>query len=214
MKKFFIFIMIVVPLQVAAQWQSTSSNLRSSQPQKKSTTYKEPFVTLGLHHTGDFYKKSAGAGLGLIMNIGRYQDIMSLTAGVEFIEYLTGDPRPDGEDNGLGIVSAGGQVVIPVTARLHLFPTSKQTKFYIACGAEFGFKAHEGGVLKHIYPDDTALHSRSFAVVPMIGWKCRVADFGVYYKHYVNKPFYDSIDGTRNLGDEKARIGYFLTCYF
>lgn len=215
MKKFLTFIILVVPLHMAAQLQNTDFYTISSQQQNKKTTYKEPFVTLGLHHTGDFYKKAAGVGLGLIMNIGRYQDLASFTTGVEFIEYLAGDPRPDGENNGLGVVSAGGQVVIPVTARLHLFPTSKQTKFYIACGAEYGFKAHEGGVLKHLYPDDKALRSSTFAVVPMIGWKCRVTDFGVYYKHYINhKPFHDSIDGTRNLDDEKARIGYFLTCYF
>lgn len=214
MKKLFIFILLLVPLHMAAQWQGTDSDATSSQQQKKNNTYKEPFVTFGLHHTGDFYKRAAGVGLGLIMNIGRHKDVMSFTAGVEFIEYLAGDPRPDGENNGLGVVSAGGQVVIPVTARLHLFPTSKQTKFYIACGAEYGFKAHEGGVLKHLYPEEKALHSSTFAVMPMIGWKCRVADFGLYYKHYVNRPFYDSIDGKRNLGDDKARIGYFLTCYF
>ena len=215
MKKLFVFILLIVPLHMAAQWQNNDSyQATSSQQQKKTTTYKEPLVTVGLHHTGDFYKKAAGVGLGLIMNIGRYKDVMSFTAGVEFIEYLAGDPRPEGEDNGIGVVSAGGQVVIPVTARLHLFPTSKQTKFYIACGAEYGIRAHEGGVFKHLYPDDKALRSSSFAIVPMIGWKSRVADFGVYYKHYTSKPFYDSIDGKRNLGAEEARIGYFLTCYF
>ena len=208
-------LLLVLPLCTMAQWRSTSgySQPRQQQERKKSA-YNEPMVTLGLHHTVDFYKRAAGVGLGLMVDIGRYKNLVTFTTGVEFIEYLGGDPRPESEANGLGVVSAGGQVVIPATLRLQLFATSKETKFYIACGGELGFKAHEGGVLKHLYPDDKALHSTTTAFIPMVGWKSRLIDFGVYYKHYLTKPFYNTIGGKHNLGDEKARIGYFLTCYF
>ena len=35
-----------------------------------------------------------------------------------------------------------------------------------------------------------------------------------FYKHYLDKPFYNSIDGKKNFGEDKARFGYFLTCFF
>ena len=84
----------------------------------------------------------------------------------------------------------------------------------MGCGGELGFKARNGGVLKHYYEENSVLRKSSLAIVPIIGWRSGAVDFGVYYKHYFDKPFNNSLDGKKNFGDEKARFGYFLTCFF
>ncbi len=174
----------------------------------------DPRITFGLYHTGDFYKQAAGLGLGLMCNVGAKSDFLNVSFGVEYIEYLGADPRPEETKNGLGIVDAGAQVVIPAFVKLQLFSTSKWTKFYVGCGGELGFKARDGGVLKHYYEENSVFRKSSLAIVPVIGWRSRAVDFGVYYKHYLDKPFNNSLDGKKNFGDDKARIGYFLTCFF
>ncbi len=208
MRKLLFLIWLAMPFAAWAQWRSVPAW------QSKGSSDNDPMVMVGLHHTGDFYNSAAGVGLGLMMNIGHKKDFLNFAFGAEYIEYIGGDPRPDEECNSLGLVDGGAQVVIPATLKLQLFSTSKWTKFYIGCSGEFGIRVREGGVLKHFYPDNRALRGHTLAVVPTLGWKSRSVDFGVYYKHYFNQPFYHSIDGKHDFGNDKARIGYFLTCFF
>jgi hypothetical protein len=111
-------------------------------------------------------------------------------------------------------VDGGAQIVIPAYLKLQLFNTSKWTKFYVGCGGEYGFRAREGGVLKHYYPEDHVLCEKSLAIVPIVGWKSRNLDFGLYYKHYLDEPFNHSLDGKKDFGEDKARIGYYCAFYF
>ena len=174
----------------------------------------DPIANLGILHTGDFYKSAAGVGLGVMLNIGRTTQILNAGIGVEYIEYISGDPRPDDQKSKLSIIGAGGQVVIPAYVKLQLFKTSKWTKFYVGCGCELGFKAYENKVLKDYYEFKEPFRKNSFAVVPLIGWRMRNVDFGIYYKYYTSVPFNHSLDGRKDLGKDKARIGYHLICYF
>lgn len=200
----------MLPLACMAQWKRISA-----EPQKpKIETSREGFFTMGIHQTMDFYKRAAGVGLGTMANIGSLSDLLNGSVGVEYIEYLAGDPRHEEAKNGLGIVDAGAQLVVPAYLKLNLFRTSKWTKFYIGCGAEVGFRLREGGVLKHYYEEEHVLREHSFAVTPMFGWKSRNLDFGLYYKHYLDKPFNNTIDGKKGLEEDKARIGYHFTYYF
>ena len=213
MKKILMLIILALPMAAMAQW-SSEGVAYTRKFQNKKAKNPNPMVTVGFYHTGDFYKNAAGLGGGFILNIGRYQDLLNYSVGVEFIEYLGADPRPEDTRNGLGLASGGGQVVVPAILKLQLFPTSKETKFYVGCGGELGFKVHDGGVLKHYYPNEKMMRSHTLAVMPVVGWKSRAIDFGVFYKHYLDKPFYNSIDGKKNFGEDKARFGYFLTCFF
>lgn len=208
MKKTFILLLTLLPLACMAQWKTSNNQKPINDDSKKG------FFTMGIYQTTDFYKKAAGIGLGAMANIGRFTDLLNVSFGVEYIEYLAGDPRPDDEKNGLSIVDAGAQLVVPAYLKLNLFRTSKWTKFYIGCGAEVGMRLREGGVLKHYYEEEHVLSDHSFAIIPMLGWKSRNLDFGVYYKHYFDKPFNNSINGEKNLGEDKARIGYHFTYYF
>mgnify|MGYP007101847508 CR=1 FL=1 len=211
-RKTFILLFLFSSFAVMAQQPPINDNLPAiSDNGAKSENTR---FSLGFYHTGDFYKQAAGTGLGLMCNIGAKSDFLNVALGVEYIEYLGADPRPEEKKNGLGIVDAGAQVVIPAFVKLQLFSTSKWTKFYVGCGGEFGFKARDGGVMKHYYEENSVFRKSSLAIVPVIGWKSSAVDFGVYYKHYIDKPFNNSLDGKKNFGDEKARIGYFLTCYF
>ena len=212
MRKTWILLLLFSSVVAMAQMPPACENLSSmdifGERQKDSR------ISFGFYHTGDFYKQAVGLGAGLMCNIGAKSDFLNVTFGVEYIEYLGADPRPDDSKNGLGIVDAGAQVVIPAFAKLQLFSTSKWTKFYVGCGGELGFKARNGGVLKHYYDENSVLRKSSLAIVPIIGWRSGAVDFGVYYKHYFDKPFNNSLDGKKNFGDEKARFGYFLTCFF
>ena len=173
-----------------------------------------PIASIGVLHTGDFYKSAAGVGLGLMLNFGRTSNILNGGIGVEYIQYLSGDPRPEDQLSKLTILGAGGQVVVPAYLKMQLFRTSKWTKFYIGCGCEAGFKVYESNVLKDYYHFGEPFRKASFAIVPQIGWRMRYVDFGFYYKHYTSMPFNHSIDGNKDLGKDKARIGYHLICYF
>lgn len=174
----------------------------------------EPFATAGIYHTGDFYKRAAGAGLGLMVNFGRTSNIFNVSIGAEYVEYICEDPRPEDLRGKLPFIGGGGQVVFPAFLKMQLFPTSSWTKFYIGCGCEAGLKVYESNVLRNYYEYREAFRKNSFAIVPIIGWRMRNVDFGFYYKHYTSKPFNHTLDGRKNLGEEKARIGYHLTCYF
>ena len=234
MRKFLFIALMMLPMSMMAQWQVVDADkvkaekekAKKEQPvnqpswraqtsKKKATEQKEePTFTFGVYHTADFYK-CAGAGLGLLCNYGRTSDLLNVSFGVEYIEYITGDPRKGNEKNGLGLVDVGGQIALPVILKLQLFKTSKWTKFYIGCGGELGFKARQGGVLKHYYKDDSAFRNSSFAVQPMLGWRARNVDFGFYCKFYASKLFNDVIDeDVSNLGEEKMRFGYHLTFWF
>ena len=208
MKKTFILLLTLLPLACMAQWKTSNDQKPINDDSKKG------FFTFGIHQTTDFYKGATGIGLGMMANIGRFTDLLNVSFGVEYIEYLAGDPRPEDEKNALSIVDAGAQLIVPAYLKLNLFRTSKWTKFYIGCGAEVGMRLREGGVLKHYYEEGHVLSDHSVAITPMIGWKSRNLDFGLYYKNYLDKPFNNSIKGDKNLGDDKARIGYHFTYYF
>ena len=77
-----------------------------------------------------------------------------------------------------------------------------------------GFKVYDSDALKDYYANGEVQQKNSFAVVPIIGWKGRNLDFGVYYKHYTKKTFFHSLDGHKDLGEDKARVGYHVTYYF
>jgi len=186
----------------------------SSQGHGQHKNNDDPVVTIGIHHTGDFYKSAAGLGLGMMLNVGRTTHFLNASIGVEFVEYICGDPRPDDQAGKLNILGAGGQVVIPAFLKAQLFRTSKWTKFHVGCGCEMGFRAYENKVLKEYYEEGKPFHCHSFAIIPMVGWRMRNVDFGVYYKHYTSMPFNHSLDGRKDMGKDKARIGYFLTYYF
>lgn len=204
MRNMIVICLLCLPLSVAAQWGGGSRGTAKSS---------EPFVTLGLCHTGDFYK-SLGVGMGLMCNFGRTNDLLNLSFGAEYIEYVGADPRPKDKQGTMGLADIGGQIVFPVMLKLQLFRTSKWTKFYIAGGGEYGLRAHDGGVVKHFYEEETAFNDHSLAVIPMIGWRARNVDFGFYCKYYLDKPFHNSLDGKKNLGDEEMRFGYHVTWWF
>lgn len=186
----------------------------SNHLQANGVKHNDPLVTAGIIHTGDFYKHAAGAGLGVMVNFGRTSHFLNACVGAEYVEYLCGDPRPDDQKGKLPLLGGGGQVVFPALIKLQLFRTSKWTKFYIGCGCEAGVRIYESNVLKAYYEHGEVFRKSSFAIVPLIGWRMRNVDFGAYYKHYISKPFNHSIDGQKDLGDDKARIGYHLTYYF
>ena len=211
-KRLFVVLMTaVVPLAMMAQWSSLGT--RNEPPQKK-TSSGEPIVSVGFYHTGDFYKTAAGVGAGLMLTVGRTGDLLNGSIGAEFIEYISGDPRPEDEKSKLSVVGSAGQVVVPAFLKLQLFRTSKWTKFYVGCGCEMGFKVNDNKKIKGYYQDDEILHKNTFAIVPIIGWRSGSVDFGLYYKHYTKTPFNPSLDGSKDLSKDKARIGYHLTCYF
>ena len=173
----------------------------------------EPFFTAGIYQTGDYYK-CLGVGLGLLFNLGRTNDMFNLSFGAEYIEYIAGDPRPDDQKGKTGLVDAGGQVVFPVIAKLQLFRTSKWTKFYIGCGAEYGLWVYDGSVMKDYYQDGNVILDKSLAIMPMVGWRARNVDFGLYCKYYFDKAFNHSLPGVKDLGKDDIRIGYHLTYWF
>lgn len=208
-----------LPLAAMAQWGVARNSQQQGQPQQQQKKQKQvgpndPLVTVGILHTGDFYKTAAGVGLGLMCNVGRTTNFINGSVGVEFVEHIGGDPRPADQRGKLPVIGMGGQVVVPAVAKLQLFRTSKWTKFWIGCGIEMGFKAYESKTLKDYYPEGGAMNKSSFAVVPTIGWRMRNVDIGFYYKHYTKKPFNHSLDGHKDLGKDVARIGYHFAYYF
>ena len=130
MKKIAIVLFALLPLTVAAQWKNSGKQQQNTMQGWKPGKEIKTRFTVGLHHTGDFYKNSAGFGLGLLFNIGRFSDLLNVSFGAEYIEYLGGDPRPDDTKNSLGIVDGGAQIVIPAYLKLQLLSTSKWTKFF------------------------------------------------------------------------------------
>lgn len=220
MRRFFAFLIATMPILAYAQWDTGYGTTRynnHTQRMENDNWWKDRF-TVGLHHTADFYKNSAGVGLGLLFNVGRYTDLLNISFGAECIEYLAADPRPEESRNALSIVDAGTQLVVPVTVKLHLLRSGRETKFYVGCGAEVCFKMRDGGVLKHYYPNNMVLQeeNKAIAIVPRIGWKSRNMDFGAYFKYYLDDktPFNHSLNGKKDLGNDDMRIGYLFTWYF
>lgn len=216
-KSLLLLALMLVPFIASAQWrpvrgQKPTAN-SSPATQGENNWWKRRF-TVGLTFTGDFYKYAAGFGGGLLFNLGRHTDIINISFGAEYVEYLAADPRPEETRSKLNIVDAGGQLVVPVMAKLLLLRTSKWSKVYIGCGAEWGFRMRDDGVLEDYYPERHVLRKKSMAIVPMLGSRSENLDFGIYYKHYIDKPFNPSLLGDKNLGDTDKRIGCYLSWFF
>ncbi len=201
------------PVFALAQWGEVRGKAPSAQSSSADNWWKDRF-SLGITFSADFYKYSGGFGGGLLFNIGRFTDLLNVSVGAEYIEYIVSDPRPEDTRSTLNLVDGGGQLVVPVTAKLLLLRTSEWSKVYVGCGAEWGFRMHEGGVTESYYPDKHALRKTSMAVVPMLGCRSQHLDFGIYYKHYVDKPFFPSLDGSKDLGETDKRFGCYLTWLF
>lgn len=216
MKKSLLLVALaLLPLFALAQWQPVRGQTTSSASTNQSyDNWWSRRFTVGLTFTGDFYKYAGGVGGGLLFNFGRDTDLLNVSVGAEYIEYLASDPRPEEIKSKLNIVDAGGQLVVPVMAKLLLLRTSKWSKVYIGCGAEWGFRMRDGSSLADYYPEGHVLRKTSMAVVPMLGSRSYNLDFGIYYKHYIDKPFNNSLDGKKNLGETDKRIGCYLIWFF
>lgn len=216
MKKSLLLVALaLLPLFALAQWQPVRGQTTSSASTNQSyDNWWSRRFTVGLTFTGDFYKYAGGVGAGLLFNFGRDTDLLNVSFGAEYIEYLASDPRPEELKSKLNIIDAGGQLVVPVMAKLLFLRTSEWSKVYIGCGAEWGFRMRDGSSLADYYPEGHVLRKTSMAVVPMLGSRSYNLDFGIYYKHYFDKPFNNSLDGKKNLGETDKRIGCYLTWFF
>ena len=214
-KSILLLSLALLPLFAHAQWQPVRGQATStaSSSQNYDNWWSRRF-TVGLTFTGDFYKYSGGVGGGLLFNFGRDTDLLNVSVGAEYIEYMASDPRPEEIKSKLNIVDAGGQLVVPVMAKLLLLRTSKWSKVYIGCGAEWGFRMRDSSLIDDYYPEGHVLRKTSMAVVPMLGSRSYNLDFGIYYKHYIDKPFNNSLDGKKNLGETDKRIGCYLIWFF
>lgn len=231
MRKIFLALMMLVPIACMANQKVVTSDEWTDENEGTPITSleelpkadgqftfnnrqsNEPFFTAGIYNTGDYYN-CLGLGLGLMLNIGRSNDVINVSFGGEYIQYIAGDPRPDDLKGKTGLVGAGGQVVFPVIAKLQLFRTSKWTKFYIGCGAEYGLKVYDGNEMKDYYQDGEVIRDKSIAIMPLIGWRARNVDFGVYCKYYFDKAFNDPLPGVKDLAKDNIRIGYHLAYWF
>ena len=216
MKKSLLLVALaLLPLFALAQWQPVRGQTTSSASTNQSyDNWWSRRFTVGLTFTGDFYKYAGGVGAGLLFNFGRDTDLLNVSFGAEYIEYLASDPRPEELKSKLNIIDAGGQLVVPVMAKLLFLRTSEWSKVYIGCGAEWGFRMRDGSSLADYYPEGHVLRKTSMAVVPMLGCRSYNLDFGIYYKHYIDKPFNNSLDGKKNLGETDKRIGCYLIWFF
>ena len=201
-------LLVLLPAVAMAQWGSVSRTNSSSDNNGKGR------FTVGIHFTGDAYKNSFGFGGGLLLNFGNCSDLVNVVVGAEYIEYLVTDPRPDETKGGFGVIDGGGQLVVPAAVKLLFLRTSKWSKVYVGLGGEMGFRVHENKVLGDYYPEKHPMCEKSVAIVPMFGCRSQNLDFGIYYKHYVDKPFNNSIDGKKDLGKDDKRIGCYLTWFF
>ena len=147
-KSILLLSLALLPLFAHAQWQPVRGQATStvSSSQNYDNWWSRRF-TVGLTFTGDFYKYSGGVGGGLLFNFGRDTDLLNVSVGAEYIEYLASDPRPEEIKSKLNIVDAGGQLVVPVMAKLLLLRTSKWSKVYIGCGAEWGFRMRDSSLI-------------------------------------------------------------------
>ncbi|MBP5507143.1 MAG: hypothetical protein J6Y23_04770 [Prevotella sp.] len=231
MRKIFLSLMMLVPIATLANREVITPDEGANENNVVTTTSftglpkadeqitfnnqqnNEPFFTAGFYNTGDYYN-CLGIGMGLMFNIGRTSDMFNVSFGAEYIEYIAGDPRPDELKGKTGLVDAGGQIAFPVMVKLQLFRTSKWTKFYIGCGAEYGLKVYDGNVMKDYYEYNEVIRDKSVAIMPLIGWRARNVDFGVYCKYYFDKAFYNALPGTKDLGKNDIRIGYHLAYWF
>ena len=216
-KSLLLLSLALLPLFAHAQWRpvrgQATSAASSAQNQDNDNWWSRRF-TVGLTFSADFYKYSGGVGAGLLFNFGRHTDLLNVSIGAEYIEYLASDPRPEELKSKLSILDAGGQLVVPVTAKLIFLRTSEWSKVYIGCGAEWGFRMRDGSILADYYPEGHVLRKSSMAVVPMLGCRSYNLDFGIYYKHYFDKPFNPSLDGKSDLGQTDKRIGCYLSWFF
>ena len=231
MRKFFLSLMMLIPVATMANREVITPDEGTNENDNVATTSfkelpkadehftynnqqnNEPFFTAGFYNTGDYYN-CLGLGMGLMFNVGRTNDMINVSFGAEYIEYIAGDPRPDELKGKTGLVDAGGQIAFPAMVKLQLFRTSKWTKFYIGCGAEYGLKVYDGKVMKDYYEDREVIRDKSVAIMPLIGWRARNVDFGVYCKYYFDKAFNNALPGAKDLGKGDIRIGYHLAYWF
>ena len=153
-KSLLLVALALLPLFALAQWQPVRGQTTSSASTNQSyDNWWSRRFTVGLTFTGDFYKYAGGVGAGLLFNFGRDTDLLNVSFGAEYIEYLASDPRPEELKSKLNIIDAGGQLVVPVMAKLLFLRTSEWSKVYIGCGAEWGFRMRDGSSLADYYPE-------------------------------------------------------------
>ena len=162
-----------------------------------------------LDFMGDYYAISTGIRL----RFGRYNDAVNFIFGVDYMHTMGEEGGFFSMENDFSDISTVcGQVVIPYGIRFNMGARSSRSKFFIGILGESGFKVVDGADM-----DKSFLRSKTFAVMPEIGFCRRHFEFSVYYKKYLkgHTIYTDAIDYIANSYKEaNDRAGVSITWYF
>lgn len=154
------------------------------------------------------FENTASIGTGLRFRIGKYSDVLNLITGVD---YSYNAFHTDFEESYIGDIKFEGlshQITIPFGLNINLFKTSKHSKFYIGCLAEYGIRVSECETARGLSSKN------SFAVIPRIGFASKHWDWGLYYKKYLEEQNILNDTFVKYSECDTERIGLSLTAYF
>lgn len=158
---------------------------------------------------GDYYAISTGIRL----RFGRYNDAVNFIVGADYMHTMGEDGGFFSMENDFSDISTVcGQIVIPYGIRFNMGSRSSRSKFFIGLLGESGFKVVDG-----VDMDKSFLRSKTFAVMPEIGFCRRHFELSVYYKKYLkgHTIYTDAIDYiTNSYKEANDRAGVSITWYF
>jgi len=154
--------------------------------------------SMGLSFVAGFNPKSFEAGGGVDFRIGRCINWVNLTFGAQYYRlYDYGNKKRDlsyyendglynyYEDSKSKDINLGQRVVIPIHLKFNLFPAGDHYRFYIGCGAEYGFNIAKGTLKYDDYDFDEDIFSEhTLSIIPEFGFAGKHQDLSFFYKWY------------------------------
>ena len=164
--------------KVRDQVESTIKHLQGEQKAFNHRQEGGPLVTIGITIPDFVYAKDMSAiGAGLVVKIGRWNDLLNFVLGARY-HYMLDNKGLNDRDEGtrLSDYNIGQQIVIPAQVRLNTFRFTKHSKFFVGGGFEYGIRLKS----------EDMIQSSSMAYVALLGNTSRHFEWSLYYKHYFN----------------------------
>lgn len=165
---------------------------------------------IGLHLVGfDVWKENESWRSGLRIKLGTHQDVFNIQTGADYVWQAFADN--DKDYNGKSSRRYDPichQIAVPLNIKFNFTNGDNKCSFYIGCAAEYAYTFATTSDYEGMTNDYT------LAIEPQIGLNWKHADWGIYWRKYLDGYNILKKEYVEPLELDDMRAGMYLTIYF